>query len=536
MAEDHETQHSHSQSIFKAATLDTTNEGRQLQLLRQSESGTVQTNSVSAAVTIISADQQEDVPALANAFLIFEIPVYGGQGTGNVISGMLAAHLLGEEFNRTVCHVGYESSFDKAFQWKDPLHQKACEEVLQESSNSSSEQKNIIVQNNYDETGFQSECNMKEKLSNIEDFRIIYLMGNTYPRWPAVGSSDPDQRPRDLFHERFTPTQALLDVLPWPTGIYNPPPVVVHLREPDGTTADSVRPGLDETTLDLLASDVFRSKVTQQLRLSCGYVENDDHDGSTARNPPIFLVTNRVDFYDRFSNWSHPDWAVVRHSVSKGLQWSPETGKVQVDNKKQRTSDEQHLLQMWSDWYTILCAKLVYHTLSDFSKSAARWNQGIQSWIILNAQIDAATLPTGAPKTSTSTPLLILERDFHEQETAAIPPLSKREMPSNSSKLGTDRALKHCNQSKRKDRSTEYQQMKRDQLKGMILARRKRLGKEGAAYLEQAENAFIQQQLNILGQEENIEAKKPEHKVNEQGQKAKRPHPHFHEDHAQAQA
>jgi len=33
---------------------------------------------------------------------------------------------------------------------------------------------------------------------------------------------------------------------------------------------------------------------------------------------------------------------------------------------------------MWADWYTILTAKMVYHTHSDFSISAIHW-QNIES-------------------------------------------------------------------------------------------------------------------------------------------------------------
>jgi hypothetical protein len=41
-------------------------------------------------------------PSIEGKFIVF-IPIAGGQGTGNIIAGLLAAHLLALEFNRIVC-------------------------------------------------------------------------------------------------------------------------------------------------------------------------------------------------------------------------------------------------------------------------------------------------------------------------------------------------------------------------------------------------------------------------------------------------
>ena len=45
-----------------------------------------------------------------NAILFFRFPNHSGQGTGNVMLGALAAQLLAEEFNRTLCHAGAGST------------------------------------------------------------------------------------------------------------------------------------------------------------------------------------------------------------------------------------------------------------------------------------------------------------------------------------------------------------------------------------------------------------------------------------------
>ena len=337
------------------------------------------------------------------AFLIFRFPNHSGQGTGNILSGALAAQLLAEEFNRTLCHAGQEptndpksiawsivptnvrSSFRRAFEWRDRRHEETCNQILQ-----SNLRRKTIVQRNYDATSEQSECDMRDLLSNHKDFPIVYYEGNTYPRWPIKDIS----MPRDYFHETFQPTQALWDILPW--GESEPPPIVVHLRE--GDDRSDQRGGLDNQTLSLLAK------------------ENLWKDDNSKPNSPVFLVTNNVEWYSKFPSWSHPNWSLVRHSALKRISWG-----THANNNFH--NDTQGQLQMWADWYTLLNAKKIYHTFSDFSLSAARWNENIQSWTILGASDDKAT--TEENKNTDSR--LLLRKDFDVPNN--VSPLSSHGVP-----------------------------------------------------------------------------------------------------------
>ena len=397
---------------------------------------------------------------------------------------------------------------------------------------------------------FQSECQLKDMLSDHDKFQTIWFSGNTYPRWPPKFNL-PDSR-RDLFHELFQPTDQLLSILPWPQGLENPPAVVVHLREPDKQSNDWYRPGLDDTTFDVLASDVFKKKVSGELfRLGKGDSERID-------DPPIFLVTNSVGWYNRFPNWNHPKWEKVQHSVNFLRQphftvtgaprknqntktnnnENGESGPAKNENKSDRLSDAKYQqgMQMWSDWYTLLNSKLIYHTHSDFSISAARWNQNILSWTILDSKnqppssVEETDGGVGSESTtnhehsSTVTPPLILEPDFLEQESATVPPLFERrdaEMPSTYSMNVNKSELKHCavleivanaktnesgnstevensNSNNTKPAASEhrsgidknefYEQMKMDQLKNMVESRRARLEQEGRQLLPSPAN------------------------------------------------
>jgi hypothetical protein len=68
---------------------------------------------------------------------------------------------------------------------------------------------------------------------------------------------------------------------------------------------------------------------------------------------------------------------------------------------------------MWADWYTLLCAKrAVYHTPSDFSASAVRWNHGRRkSWTILGS---TTTTMSGEE----SSPRLLVEEDFVDDKSS----------------------------------------------------------------------------------------------------------------------
>ncbi len=275
------------------------------------------------------------------------------------MSGALAAQLLAEEFNRTLCHTGAEStsvhaSFRKAFDWIDDRHQEFCDRIVPQNEETAiavaPNASKTIEQRNYDQTSEQSECDMREILSNHAEYPIVYYEGNTYPRWPNKAVS----LPRDYFHELFKPTQALREILPWKESA--PPSTIVHLR--DGDDKRDVRGGLDDLTLSLLVkSDFFENSDSQR---------------------DVFLVTNNVDLYSRFPEWSHPDWTLVHHSALRRISWGRNPSGM-----KDRNGDGE--LQMWSDWYTLLNAQKIYHTFSDFSLSVSRWNENIQSWTILGS-------------------------------------------------------------------------------------------------------------------------------------------------------
>jgi hypothetical protein len=149
----------------------------------------------------------------------------------------------------------------------------------------------------------------------------------------------------------------------------DPPTTVVHLRVPDSPEVD-FRKGLDEPTLEAL--------------------------GKQLPTQTTYLVTNKVEWYRRFETccqWKHPPWNTVVHSAN-GIQWGFLDSKAdysdielehrlfwnspQKEDKKEGEESiakvlKQQNVQMWADWYTILTAKTVYHTHSDFSISAIHW-------------------------------------------------------------------------------------------------------------------------------------------------------------------
>ena len=337
--------------------------------------------------SISTSDLQKKIEGIA--VLIFRFPNLSGQGTGNIMSGVLAAQLLAEEFNRTICHVGTEAtsfhvSFRRAFEWKDDHHKEVCVQILRyteqvQQNNTAIIPDDTIVQRNYDATSEQSECTMREWLSNHDGHPIIYYQGNTYPRWPNKATT----LPRDHFHEQFRPTQALWDILPWKES--NPPQTVIHLRQGDNDRDH--REGLDELTLSQLEKVDFVPKK------------------SNNPNPNVFLVTNNVELYSRFPEWSHPDWELVRHSALKRISWGePPDGKPPTHRGGTEGVGD---LQMWADWYTLLNAQKIYHTHSDFSRSAARWNERIQSWTILGSTEETAGTNGGG-----AGPRLLLRNDI----------------------------------------------------------------------------------------------------------------------------
>jgi len=294
-------------------------------------------------------------------FLVFsKMPL--GQGAGNQMQGLLAAHLLGLDFNRIVC-IGEFEEFHQAFDVVHEPTRQACIELLQcerippKKSYTSLSSKTSITLINF--MAKPDECELHDTLASEE--RVIWFTGNTYPGgWRPV--------PDNLFFTFYKPKQELVGMLPYP--FENPPQSVVHLRAPDNTR--DIRRGLDKPSLDYLGQELPSD---------------------------TYLVTNRIAYYSYFSDkygWSHPTWQEPILHSALSISWDDEeqeeadlderkTGKNTVEPKsKARESVEN--LQLWADWLSILTATTVRHTHSDFSSSAAHWNNELSesSMKILN--------------------------------------------------------------------------------------------------------------------------------------------------------
>ncbi|KAL7551678.1 hypothetical protein ACHAWF_014860 [Thalassiosira exigua] len=283
-------------------------------------------------------------PSSSTRYLIFT-PIKSGQGQGNHMAGLLATHLLGDEFDRIVCISHEYSSFLDAFESVHPWAIAKCPEILGEDSSgkglrrTGEEYLRLITY----ETD-PDECVLREKLMSGPD--VLYITSNTYPRWSLV--------PRNYFFRFYRPKTKLLAALPCCNGRddlennhFGTPDIVVHLREGDG--GRDTRKGTDSKSLDSLGNLLPRNTT--------------------------YLVTNRVEWYDKFSSeygWRNSGWHSVTHSALKKT-WGVLGKKYMGVTGVQTTSKDDQNLQLWADWYTILIAEQVYHTHSDFSISAVHF-------------------------------------------------------------------------------------------------------------------------------------------------------------------
>jgi hypothetical protein len=305
--------------------------GKGLAAIISSDTGDTKTAGTTTDKKSIAADTDEhkEPDASSNTtpskkFIVFKGFV-NGQGAGNIVSGLLAAHLLGIEFNRTVCVDRDYVEFHHAFEAVYPHAVAECPNVL-DSWKQYKEVLHISLVN-FGKT--PNECELQEQLAS--DSLILNLTANTYPRWPVV--------PDNLFFTYYKAKPELLKILPYDPS--QPPKTVVHLRQPD--RYKDVRKGLDQDTFRALGGLL---------------------------PPDTYLVTNRVEWFDYFDEnyqWKHPEWQQVVHSALKMSWGGRDHDHVRPDE------DADHVLQMWADWYTILTAKMVYHTHSDFSISAIHW-------------------------------------------------------------------------------------------------------------------------------------------------------------------
>jgi hypothetical protein len=338
--------------------------------------------------------------------LIFDTTQLSNQGAGNLLTGLYAAHLLGVEFHRTVCTV-YP---DLLVHFAPSLQQQEQEDChstrmtihhrrRQQQQQQRQEEERLVILD-YQIT---DECHVQRVLAS--SVPVVVLSGNTYPRWPR--RRRPSGQPRLNFLDWYRPRPEFLlryfsiinnsssTASSTTTPTTPPATVVVHLRSPDDVTFDP-REGLDEASL------------RQMEQLIVGVAKNTNTSDRHTNN--IFLVTNNVSLYQRFAkccHWSHANWDVVAHSAN-GVVWDNHHRTVTSSTKSSSSSSstttsqnhhqhrpqqqgrqmsssahndrgsqhQQQNFQLWSDWYTIYRADIVYHTRSAFSQSAHRWATG----------------------------------------------------------------------------------------------------------------------------------------------------------------
>jgi hypothetical protein len=130
-------------------------------------------------------DAVEEVSSLNHRYILFR-KLRDGQGAGNIMNGLLAAHLLGQEFNRTVCVEEEYTQFHAAFEAIDPLAIKYCPDITQ-NGNINPEQRasRLELVNFY--LYPVDECSLQDQLASLT--RVIEYEGNTYPRWPRVDAN-----------------------------------------------------------------------------------------------------------------------------------------------------------------------------------------------------------------------------------------------------------------------------------------------------------------------------------------------------------
>ena len=335
-------------------------------VLRHKQSKLIQKNIIPSSTTTIrrtltrKATRKKNNVVITDQdyFIIFDADI-PGQGTGNLISGLLASHLLGDEFHRIVCvNPIYFSTFINAFESINILAQTKCPIILRRITEHNmtyyqQHPKHMVTVINF--LGAADECDLQNIMSDPTK-HIIHFIGNTYPRWPTV--------PDDYFLHYYQPKSILLDHLPY----HEQPKIVVHLREPDDVEFDP-RLGLDDVSLSALGETLPKSSNT-------------------------YLVTNHVPYYDRFvqcCSWSHAQWETVQHSAMYELQL------LNKDNKEEQQNPDvirKQNLQMWSDWYTLLMADTVYHTHSDFSISAIHWMNNHNAHSILGYNTETKQFET----------------------------------------------------------------------------------------------------------------------------------------------
>ena len=123
------------------------------------------------------------------------------------MAGLLAAHLLGDEFHRIVCINPHHSNsnFLLVFEPIDPIANIKCPLLLQQQVPKrlrSTHREDVSLVNF---VGVVDECELQNTMSDANR-KVVHVVANTYPCWPTV--------PNHYFQYYYQPTTTLLDALP----------------------------------------------------------------------------------------------------------------------------------------------------------------------------------------------------------------------------------------------------------------------------------------------------------------------------------
>ena len=98
-------------------------------------------------------------------FIVFRKLAFG-QGQGNIMAGLLAAHLWGQEFDRVVCVEKEYDEFHAAFETIHPLAAQHCPTLLLQLAN---DNQHIPERNQLQAINFMmapDECYLKERFAS----------------------------------------------------------------------------------------------------------------------------------------------------------------------------------------------------------------------------------------------------------------------------------------------------------------------------------------------------------------------------------
>ena len=263
-----------------------------------------------------------------------------GQGSGNLMLGLLAAHLLARYYKREVC-----------VDW--PHFNEAFRSFLPCPSDILNAKATTVSRWNFGETSLEHDvaCHM------ASNARVVAWEGNDV----GVGNERGEAflRQKDsaetrawlgtVFDREYTPSESLRDLLPSAHQPY--PSSVVHLRVGDGCPEDDDAAECDfRGPFKTLGANW--STLAAELR-RCA--------------PNATLLADRQSVFQKLPGYGRQH-AFVRerrrlvsgHSIS-----ARRTSEANFDHLNMHNH-----LAAWADWYLLTRAETVYHTASGFSESA----------------------------------------------------------------------------------------------------------------------------------------------------------------------